>query len=172
MPSKTWKKWERDVANLLKSLYGEHSMRVPNSGAFTGGKNAHRLDEMSEAQKRIFDGDVVTPYSICNWKIECKDYVSFDFHQLWKENRQLDSWIKQVEDGTLWFLVMKIKRKVKLILFREELFAHLDVGDNFFRYKAYLICNYDGFFEKNKDILIELNNDEKFCNTSITNQTG
>lgn len=166
MPCKTWKVWERKVANDLKSLYNEHSMRVPNSGAFVGGKNAHRMDDMSEGQKRIFDGDVVTPYSICNWKIECKDYTEFKFHQLWTgDNKQLDSWINQVEDGLLWLLLIKVKRKVKLVLFSNQLFGKISTSDNFFKYKEYLIDVYDNFFIRNKENLKQLNNAEEFLNS-------
>ena len=34
--------WERDVCQTLSELYDDNFMRVPNSGAYTGGMIAHR----------------------------------------------------------------------------------------------------------------------------------
>ena len=33
------KSWERDVCVFLSKLYNDSFIRVPNSGAYTGGKN-------------------------------------------------------------------------------------------------------------------------------------
>ena len=36
------KSWERDVCNFLTELYNDSFIRVPNSGAYVGGKNEYR----------------------------------------------------------------------------------------------------------------------------------
>ena len=42
--------WERDVCQTLSELYDDNFMRVPNSGAYTGGMNAHRKDVLTTEQ--------------------------------------------------------------------------------------------------------------------------
>ena len=48
MPSAAKQKgnvWEREVAKDLSEVFNENFIRVPNSGAYTGGANFHRLDQ-------------------------------------------------------------------------------------------------------------------------------
>ena len=44
------KSWERDVCNFLSELYNQSFIRVPNSGAFVGGKNEFRKETLSTEQ--------------------------------------------------------------------------------------------------------------------------
>ena len=51
MPSRAKAKgnaWERDVAKHLSEVFNENFMRVPNSGAYTGGANVFRVDNLTE----------------------------------------------------------------------------------------------------------------------------
>ena len=162
MPSAAKQKgnaWERDVAKDLSETFNENFIRVPNSGAYTGGANVFRIDQLTEQQKRMMDGDIMVPPCLSRYKIECKNYKAFDFHQLFNENKTLDKWIKQAEFGLLWFLVIKVTRKGSFILFRKEISKHFSYK-NYLSYKdKYVITDYKEFWEKNADAIRRLNED-------------
>ena len=162
MPSAAKQKgnaWERDVAKDLSETFNENFIRVPNSGAYTGGANVFRIDQLTEQQKRMMDGDIMVPPCLSRYKIECKNYKAFDFHQLFNENKTLDKWIKQAEFGLLWFLVIKVTRKGSFILFRKEISNHFSYK-NYLSYKdKYVITDYKEFWQENADAIRRLNED-------------
>ena len=162
MPSAAKQKgnaWERDVAKDLSETFNEKFIRVPNSGAYTGGANVFRIDQLTEQQKRMMDGDIMVPPCLSRYKIECKNYKAFDFHQLFNENKTLDKWIKQAEFGLLWFLVIKVTRKGSFILFRKEISKHFSYK-NYLSYKdKYVITDYKEFWQENADAIRRLNED-------------
>ena len=150
---------ERDVAKDLSETFNENFIRVPNSGAYTGGANVFRIDQLTEQQKRMMDGDIMVPPCLSRYKIECKNYKAFDFHQLFNENKTLDKWIKQAEFGLLWFLVIKVTRKGSFILFRKEISKHFSYK-NYLSYKdKYVITDYKEFWQENADAIRRLNED-------------
>ena len=162
MPSAAKQKgnaWERDVAKDLSETFNENFIRVPNSGAYTGGANVFRIDQLTEQQRRMMDGDIMVPPCLSRYKIECKNYKTFDFHQLFNENKTLDKWIKQAEFGLLWFLVIKVTRKGSFILFRKEISKHFSYK-NYLSYKdKYIITDYKEFWQENADAIRRLNED-------------
>ena len=162
MPSAAKQKgnaWERDVAKDLSETFNENFIRVPNSGAYTGGANVFRIDQLTEQQRRMMDGDIMVPPCLSRYKIECKNYKAFDFHQLFNENKTLDKWIKQAEFGLLWFLVIKVTRKGSFILFRKEISKHFSYK-NYLSYKdKYVITDYKLFWQENADAIRRLNED-------------
>ena len=162
MPSAAKQKgnaWERDVAKDLSETFNENFIRVPNSGAYTGGANVFRIDQLTEQQKRMMDGDIMVPPCLSRYKIECKNYKAFDLHQLFNENKTLDKWIKQAEFGLLWFLVIKVTRKGSFILFRKEISKHFSYK-NYLSYKdKYVITDYKEFWQENADAIRRLNED-------------
>ena len=162
MPSAAKQKgnaWERDVAKDLSETFNENFIRVPNSGAYTGGANVFRLDQLTEQQRRMMDGDIMVPPCLSRFKIECKNYKTFDFHQLFNENKTLDKWITQAEFGLLWFLVIKVTRRGSFILFREDI-SDKFLYKNFLLYKQkYIITDYKDFWVKNEDAIKRLNED-------------
>ena len=162
MPSAAKQKgnaWERDVAKDLSETFNENFIRVSNSGAYTGGANVYRIDQLTEQQKRMMDGDIMVPPGLSRYKIECKNYKAFDFHQLFNENKTLDKWIKQAEFGLLWFLVIKVTRKGSFILFRKEISKHF-AYKNYLNYKdKYVITDYKEFWQENADAIRRLNED-------------
>ena len=162
MPSAAKQKgnaWERDVAKDLSETFIENFIRVPNSGAYTGGANVFRIDQLTEQQRRMMDGDIMVPPCLSRYKIECKNYKAFDFHQLFNENKTLDKWIKQAEFGLLWFLVIKVTRKGSFILFRKEISKHFSYK-NYLSYKdKYVITDYKEFWQENADAIRRLNED-------------
>ena len=162
MPSAAKQKgnaWEREVAKDLSEVFNENFIRVPNSGAYTGGANVYRIDQLTEQQKRMMDGDIMVPPCLSRFKIECKNYKSFDFHQLFNENKTLDKWITQAEFGLLWFLVIKVTRKGSFILFRKDI-SDKFLYKNYLLYKQkYIITDYREFWVNNEDAIRRLNED-------------
>ena len=69
--------YEREVANFLSDLYNESFTRVPHSGAFIGGQNFSRIQNLSENQTRGFKGDIIPPDSFPLLVIEAKNSESF-----------------------------------------------------------------------------------------------
>ena len=165
MPSPAKQKgnaWEREVANDLSETFNENFIRVPNSGAYTGGANLHRLDRLTEDQKRMMDGDIMVPPCLSKFKIECKSYKTFEYHQLFTDNKTLNKWIKQAESGTFWFLVIKVTRKGSYILFPTTL-SHYFRFKNFLRYTdKYIITAYTDFWKNNADALRRINENSGF----------
>ena len=162
MPSAAKQKgnaWERDVAKDLSETFNENFIRVPNSGAYTGGANVFRIDQLTEQQRRMMDGDIMVPPCLSRFKIECKNYKSFDFHQLFNVNKTLDKWITQAEFGLLWFLVIKVTRKGSFILFRKDI-SNKFLYKNYLLYKQkYIITDYREFWVNNEDAIRRLNED-------------
>jgi hypothetical protein len=155
------KSWERDVCNFLSKLYDDSFIRVPNSGAFVGGKNEFRKETLSEEQIKLSRGDIIPPLHYPYFLAECKNYAEFPFHSLISKTSipLLDTWIDQVEHDVtnkndLWLLFIKITRKGQYVLFDTN---HL--GDKLFqlpygvKYKKYWFCEMEYFFECYKDEL-------------------
>ena len=107
------KAFEREIANFLSALYEESFTRVPYSGAFVGGKNAVRKEQLDEAQIRGFKSDIIPPDGWGKLNIECKHYAEFPFHALLRPDRipLLDQWIAQTYDaadeGDVNLIIMK-----------------------------------------------------------------
>ena len=146
--------WERDVCQTLSELYDDNFMRVPNSGAYTGGMNAHRKDVLTTEQIKLSKGDIIPPVSFCNFVAECKNYADFPFHQLVKKSRiaLLDTWIDQVEldseDKDLWLLFIKITRKGTYLLYDTDKLPSLKYG---VKYKRFWFCEMQYFFQHYKN---------------------
>jgi len=160
MPSAAKQKgnsWERDVAKDLSEVFDENFIRVPNSGAYTGGANSHRLNRLTEDQKRMMDGDIMVPPCMSSFKIECKSYKTFDYHKCFTDNKTLNKWIQQAESEDNWFLVIKVTRKGSYILFPTNL-SHYFRYKNYLRYtNKYIITSYTDFWKNNATAIRKLN---------------
>ena len=150
------KSWERDVCLFLSELYNDSFIRVPNSGAYTGGKNEHRKEYLTDEQIKLSRGDIIPPHKFVNFVAECKNYADFPFHQLVSTGRValLDSWIDQVEadseEKDTWLLFIKITRKGTFVLYPVSNGLHsLARG---VRYRQYWFCDMQYFFREYKDI--------------------
>ena len=152
------KSWERDVCLLLSEMYNDSFIRVPNSGAYVGGKNEFRKEYLSEEQIKLSRGDIIPPVKYPHFLAECKNYADFPFHLLISKNTiaLLDSWIEQVEHDVtspkdVWLLFIKITRKGTYILYPiRKLGRVLFHG---VRYKQYWFCEMNYFFSCYKDEL-------------------
>ena len=159
------KSWERDVCNFLSELYNESFIRVPNSGAYVGGKNEYRKDTLSEEQIKLARGDIVPPQNYPYFLAECKNYADFPFHLLLAKSTiaQLDNWIEQVEhdvtsDNDLWLLFIKITRKGTYVLFDTNLYdpkeSCIECRKTYGAiYKKYWFVEMKHFFNLHKDKL-------------------
>lgn len=149
--------WERDVSTFLTKLYSAPFMRVPNSGAYTGGMNAHRRDVMSEGQVRHMKGDIVPPDNWYHFNCECKNYASFPFHRLLYNASipQLEEWFTQImaasDPDDINILFMKITRIGKFVAFEAsqsfKTTRHIRYVDD--NNVAWKITEFDDFFKLN-----------------------
>lgn len=166
MPSKGKAKgngWEREVADFLSELYGESFVRVPNSGAFIGGKNSHRKTNLSEQQVRGFKGDIIPGPSFPNLNLEAKFYKDFAFHQVMQGScKQLDDWISQIittcDETDINILAMKFNRKGSYVAFEIKHSTLLKKSLNYTRYHnqsthhgPWIIQEFNTFWHLNKD---------------------
>jgi hypothetical protein len=152
--------YEREVAKFLSDTYGEPFVRVPNSGAYIGGSNAHRKNFLDGNQAKSFKGDIAPPDTWLHFNAECKNYADFPFHLLLtRECKVLDTWLEQllaVEDtGDLNILFIKITRKGRYVCVQSKLTW---VSDNFVYYTSkkhgdWTIFEFDSFFALNTELL-------------------
>ena len=120
----------------MTTTFGGSFIRVPNSGAYIGGKNAHRRNNMSDNQTRAAKGDIQVPDFMPKLVIECKFYADFAFHSLLTDGKvpQLDKWIEQTlectEMGDVWFVAFKINRKGWFICFPQNMASNYTIGNH------------------------------------------
>ena len=102
------KSWERDVCVFLSKLYNDSFIRVPNSGAYTGGKNEFRKEYLTDEQIKLSRGDIIPPSSFCNFVVEAKNYAEFPFHQLVKKAKTY------IQNGDIFQVVLsqRFERKI------------------------------------------------------------
>lgn len=155
--------WERDVANHLSTLYKSKFIRVPNSGAFIGGKNNTRKEFLHEGQIRMMKGDIIPPDKWKFFNCECKSYADFPFHQLMQgECKQLETWLSQLlevaDEGDMNILMFKITRKGKFIAVPQAPHWHPLPYNSYHSIKhgIWQIFDYDAFFEHNQKLVKSL----------------
>jgi hypothetical protein len=167
MPSKGKAKgnaWERELAGLLNKIFNLPFQRVPNSGAFLGGSNASRRMGLDAKQERLMTGDLIVPEELNHCSFECKFYKSFDYHLLFRQNKQFEDWIKQSKEGCnidqIWFLCIKSNRREPLVASDSIMFLDVFTGLNYMSYKfedkTVYITELKPFFEMGKDFLLSL----------------
>lgn len=140
--------YERDVAKFLTETYNESFIRVPNSGAYVGGSNAHRKLILSENQIRSFKGDIIPPDNWNYFHCEAKFYKDFPFHQLFTGScKQLDEWIEQVkiadEDRDFNIILMKFNYKGQWVMVEKQ---HDFKTKYSLEYKDWVFSSWDNFW--------------------------
>lgn len=152
--------WERDICKLLSENLGGIFTRTPHSGAFIGGKNSFRKQTLSESSIRTYKGDIVPPSSFPFFNIEAKNYNDFQFHQLFSESKQLDSWIAQTlepaDEFDINLTVFKVSRKGSWIAFEEKLFSKFNMTANYLKYKNHYVTDFELFVKNNTEPLRQL----------------
>jgi Holliday junction resolvase len=153
------KTWEREVANFLTKLYGEKFIRVPNSGAFVGGKNSFRKTSLQENQIKTFKGDIIPPDSWKYFNCECKSYANFPLHLLFTNDKisQLEAWIKQTleasEQQDFNIILMKFNRKGKYVAYQGKWLTQMST-DKWLVYRSvdygdWIFTDFDTFWTTN-----------------------
>lgn len=149
---------ERAVADRLSEIFNLNFERVPNSGAFVGGKNSERLARLSKSQQLLTEGDLIVPEELHHMKIECKTYKDFSWKSLFSTNKQLEDWISQAEDTKkLWFLTFKINYCDTCLVFSEEYTSEFELPPSHLLYKKhYVVCNFEDFFKINSSKVLQM----------------
>ena len=151
------KAFERYIANDLSDIFNLSFTRTPNSGAYVGGKNKHRMNTLSNSQILLTEGDIIVPDELYNLKIECKSYKALPFHQLFTQCKQIDEWIEQAySEAKVWFLIFKISRAGSYVCFDSQYYPNFECHGNILHYGKYIVASYDEFFTQNKDVLLEI----------------
>lgn len=166
MPSKAKSKGnssERETCKILSECFGGNFIRVPNSGAFLGGFNKFRKDNMDEYQKNTFKGDIITPENMKRLVIENKFYKDFPFHLLIRNEPLpiLDKWIEQLLEpldlDDFPFLVMKFNRKGYFLAIRKKDIENFKIK-NYISYmyknEEFYIVDFIDFIYENKDKIL------------------
>ena len=157
--------FEREICKFLGETLGGNFMRVPNSGAFQGGRNSFRKKTLSKTQDMSTKGDIIPPDNLSKLNIEAKNYANISFHQIINGDcKQLDGWIEQTEivagSSDVSFTIFKITRKGSWIVFRETLKNNFDLSSYVVYNKnnniTYIITDYESFFINNKEKILEI----------------
>lgn len=156
------KSGEREFCQKLGKIFGGTFIRVPNSGAFVGGKNAARKEILHEGQIKLAKGDIIPPDFLPKFVAECKFYKDFPFHLLVRQEcKQLDTWIEQTLDCTdpsdIWFVLIKINRRGHFVCFDNQLKEEFTLK-NYINYKDFIFTDFETFFEYNHRKVLELCN--------------
>jgi hypothetical protein len=153
------KAFERQICEILSKTFGLNFQRIPNSGAYVGGKNAFRYETLTEEQKLLADGDIIVPSELSHISMECKSYKDFSFSGLFLgQNALLDGWIKQASETqkSKWLLYFKINNKGIFVVYDMTKFSSDLYKENYHIYQnRYLIQSLEEFLEKNKERLYE-----------------
>lgn len=167
MPSKSKAKgssYERQVAEFLSKTYGEKFLRnLSGSGAFTGGKNAHRKQDLPEDMARHVRGDIIVPESFALLNCECKSYSSFAFNTLlFNECKQLEKWLDQlVQSGDansvniLFFKITRLGQYVAVPTSYDWVLKN-HAHYNSVKHGAWIVCDLETFFSSNAAMLKQI----------------
>ncbi len=149
--------FEREVAKFLTEHYGENFIRNNSgSGAYVGGANRYRKQNLTEAQIRHAKGDIVPPEGFPLFNAECKFYADFGFHQLLESSGQLEDWLNQLMDaadpGDLNILFFKINRRGKYVAVQVTHDWTKDCSYNYYqssKHGGWMIYTFENFFKLN-----------------------
>tara|TARA_R110002167_G_scaffold9579_17_gene44356 strand:- start:3924 stop:4430 length:507 start_codon:yes stop_codon:yes gene_type:complete len=149
--------FERVISDHLTAIFNLKFFRTPGSGAYVGGKNFHRVNELTNSQQLLLEGDIVVPEELDYLKFECKSFKKFSFSSLLESNSLIDSWIDQARsEHKLWFLVFKINNRGTFIVYEEDLYDIFEHSNSKrLIYDDVVIERIDGFFENNKSSLLK-----------------
>lgn len=154
--------FERVVADHLTNIFELKFFRTPGSGAYVGGRNFHRVNELTNSQQLLLEGDIVVPEELEFLKFECKTLKKFSFSSLLENNALFESWVEQAKsEEKLWFLVFKINNRGTFIVYEEnyyELFDHPRGNHVVYDSDAagdVIIERMDDWFETNKSIILK-----------------
>jgi len=149
--NKKGKCWERELCKKLEELFPTNKFqRVPQSGAFFGGKNRYRAEGAREDAKEILSGDIICPQGF-PFSVECKSYKDFPFHKILKgECKELDEWIKQAESDAEvsrknMIIFMKFNNIGQYVCFDKKLLQDINFHNYMLYINKYVVISYEEF---------------------------
>jgi hypothetical protein len=151
------KSYERILAKHLNKVFQLNFERVPNSGAFVGGKNSVRVQKLTSTQLLLSSGDIIVPDELSHVDFECKFYKTFAFNSLFENCEQLNKWIDQASNTSkdLWFLCIKVNHKGEYVVFDKKHTKLYDKIGNYCIYRdSFIFTSLNNFLEINKDIIL------------------
>ena len=155
--------WEREVAKFLTKTYNSPFHRIVNSGAYVGGSNFFRKDELDLHQGKSFKGDINAPDTWRFFNCEAKSYADFAFHQLFTRCNQLEVWINQLmtvaDPSDVNILFLKFNRKGQYVGVQDV--GRWNKSSNHSVYKSeswgdWILVDFGAFFSLNQEILERL----------------
>lgn len=118
---------ELEFVKILNSTIGEGKnifSRTPSSGAWGGGENRERREDMNIEAKISLVSDVITPIDF-KFVLEHKAYNNVSFWDLFNKSSNFIDWTKQVESDAefvnkLPMLIMKFDRKKRIVFIKDK----------------------------------------------------
>ena len=157
---------ERELCKLLSAAFDAPFIRSANSGAFLGGKNAHRRASLTVGQRAGGKADIVPPDHLSRLVVESKWYAEFAYHGLLAGPVAiLDEWLQQTADaadsGDLPVTCFRANRRAWSVAFPlVDAFAMDIVVANHLVYvtgagEKFMVTDLAAFLEKNRKAIEE-----------------
>ena len=139
---------ENEVRKILDERFSFTNFhRSPSSGAFVGGSNFYRKEELNKSQNLVFVGDVYCSREDFKFTIEHKAYAEASFWDLFNESSDLHSWMKQAEHdaesvGKQPMLIVKYNNKKRIVYLKKDYVDSLDCSN----LETYAIFSHNGWY--------------------------
>lgn len=155
---------EREFCKILESHLGGHFVRTPSSGAFIGGVNISRMEQLSVNQIRTFKGDIYPDDAFPRLVVEVKNYKDFPFHNLMSDDPLpildgKDGWITQtthnLNQDDFWLLGFKITRKGWYVAFDQKHLPNFNLT-TYVKRQFYIVTELLPFISKNVEEIKKL----------------
>ncbi len=158
------KTYERDLAENLSNVFSLPFRRIPNSGAYIGGTNIIKAEELDSDQIVFYDGDLIVPKELSCFSFEAKFHKDIGKISSWFDgNSIIDDWIKQASNTKkkYWLLCFKLNNIGEFVLWNINNLCDIITVGNILIYKNdFKICRLNwsnGVFNINKEKMLKLN---------------
>lgn len=139
---------ENEVRKILDERFSFTNFhRSPSSGAFVGGSNFYRKEELNKSQNLVFVGDIYCSREDFKFTIEHKAYAEASFWDLFNESSDLHSWMKQAEHdaesvGKQPMLIVKYNFHDRIVYLKKNYIDSLDCSN----LETYAIFSHNGWY--------------------------
>lgn len=139
---------ENEVRKILDERFSFTNFhRSPSSGAFVGGSNFYRKEELNKSQNLVFVGDIYCSREDFKFTIEHKAYAEASFWDLFNESSDLHSWMKQAEHdaesvGKQPMLIVKYNFHERIVYLKKNYVDSLDCSN----LETYAIFSHNGWY--------------------------
>ena len=139
---------ENEVRKILDERFSFTNFhRSPSSGAFVGGSNFYRKEELNKSQNLVFVGDIYCSREDFKFTIEHKAYAEASFWDLFNESSDLHSWMKQAEHdaesvGKQPMLIVKYNFHDRIVYLKKNYVDSLERSN----LETYIIFSHNGWY--------------------------